>query len=362
MSPRPATEIHMQCKQTSLALALALVIGIAQISFASAVCAGETRFGGTMFFDITHLDEHYNDTGTTDASGYGLDVKRFYFGVNHTLDDTWSLALTTDANYSSSDGQTNLFVKKAYVEGAFSSAAVLRIGSADTPWIGYVDKAQGFRYVEKGLVDRSKFGSSADWGLHLGGTLAGEQFDYAVSVVSGRGYKNISRSGRMDVEARLAYTPTKHMVFALGAYSGTRGKDLESTPAQHTARRVSAMVAYIGESTRIGADYFQADDWNTVTAPVSDTSDGWSAWASHAFDERYTVFARMERARPSRDLDSYAQDRYAHLGLEYAVTKGFDLALVWKQAALDVGSQGVHGTLTRNRRTHEIGAWGQVAF
>jgi hypothetical protein len=212
------------------------------------------------------------------------------------------------------------------------------------------------------LVDRSKFGSSADWGLHVGGRLGGERLDYAVSVVSGRGYKNISRSGRMDVEARLAYLPRKEWVFALGAYSGTRGKDLESSPAQHTARRVSAMAAYIGESTRIGVDYFQADDWNTVTAPESDTSDGWSAWASHAFDERYTVFARMERASPSRDLDSHAQDRYAHLGLEYAVTEGFDLALVWKQAALDVGIHDAPGTLTRNRRSHEIGVWGQVAF
>jgi hypothetical protein len=40
-------------------------------------------------------------------------VKRFYLGVDHKFNDVWSANLTTDFNYVSGDGETNLLVKKA---------------------------------------------------------------------------------------------------------------------------------------------------------------------------------------------------------------------------------------------------------
>ena len=138
------------------------------------------NFAGKMYFDFTHIDQKNSDTGKTDKTGTGTDVKRFYFSVSHQFDDIWSANLTTDFNYVPSDGQTNLFVKKAYVQGKFSKAAVLRIGSADMPWIPFVEHQYGFRYVEPTLTDRHHFANSADWGVHLGGKLgSNDMFSYA---------------------------------------------------------------------------------------------------------------------------------------------------------------------------------------
>ncbi|HET7299035.1 MAG TPA: porin, partial [Oleiagrimonas sp.] len=128
--------------------------------------ADKTRVSGRMYTDFTHLDKTSNGVKSA-SSGTGLDVKRFYLTVDHDFNDIWSAHLTTDFNYVSNDGETQLFVKKAYLQGDFSDMATLRVGSASTPWIPFVEDWYGYRFVENTLVDRMKFGNSADWGLHL---------------------------------------------------------------------------------------------------------------------------------------------------------------------------------------------------
>ena len=182
----------------------------------------DNKIGGRMFFDLTNIDKTSNGKDTA-ASGTGLDVKRFYLTVDHKFNDIWSANLTTDFQYSSAIGNTELFVKKAYVQGSFDPAFNLRVGAADMPWIPYVEKFYGMRYVENTLTDRLKYGNSSDWGLHGFGNL-GNNFNYAVSVVSGAGYKNPTRSKGMDVEGRVAYTPNENFVVAVGGYSGKLGK------------------------------------------------------------------------------------------------------------------------------------------
>lgn len=92
----------------------------------------DNKIGGRMFFDLTNIDKTSNGKDTA-ASGTGLDVKRFYLTVDHKFNDIWSANLTTDFQYSSAIGNTELFVKKAYVQGSFDPAFNLRVGAADMP-------------------------------------------------------------------------------------------------------------------------------------------------------------------------------------------------------------------------------------
>jgi len=324
----------------------------------------DTKFSGKMFFDFSNIDQKNSDTGKTDASGTGLDVKRFYLGVDHQFNDIWSANLTTDFNYVSSDGETNLFVKKAYVQGKFDQAAVLRIGSADMPWIPFVENYYGFRYVENTLTDRLKYANSADWGLHLGGDLgANKVANYAVSVVNGGGYKNPSRSKGVDVEGRVGFVPFEGMVVAVGGYSGHLGKETESIDAPHTAQRGDVLVAYADKKVRVGAEYFTAKDWgNLVLSPVGDKADGYSLWASFALTDDVALFGRYDNAKLSKDVDRQAKDVYYNLGLQYQVTKGFKLAAVWKHEKADHSVADPVPPHVQNVKTNEIGVFGEVAF
>src|SRR5262249_8696258 len=123
-------------------------------------------------------------------------------------------------------------------------AFVARLGSADLPWVPFVEDIYGLRYVENVLIDRLKFGTSADWGLHAGGKVSDGMFNYGASVVNGAGYKNPTRSKSMDFEGRMGIAPLQGLSLAIGAYSGKLGKDVEgtTTPVKHTANRLDALA------------------------------------------------------------------------------------------------------------------------
>jgi hypothetical protein len=313
--------------------------------------ADNTRIGGTMYADFTNLDQTSNGMKTA-SSGTGLDVKRFYLSIDHEFNDIWSANLTTDFNYVSNDGETHLFVKKAYVQGAFSKLATLRVGSASTPWIPFVEDWYGYRFVENTLTDRLKFGNSADWGVHLLGDSG--LFDYQVSMLNGGGYKHPDRSNSVDFEARVGFTPFSGFVVAVGGYTGNLGKDTATSPALHDAHRYDAMVAYQANGLRLGAEWFKADNWNNVTTPVSDAADGYSLWGSYDFSAA-SVFARYDRAKPSKDLDPNLVDTYYNVGVAFPITKGVRVAVAYKNERLRNGT-------TVDVKSREIGAWGEVKF
>ncbi|HJU25413.1 MAG TPA: carbohydrate porin [Rhodanobacteraceae bacterium] len=310
-----------------------------------------TKIGGTMFTDFTNIDQTSNGR-KTDLAGTGLDVKRFYLSVDHKFTDIWSANLTTDFNYSSSDGETQLFVKKAYLQGTFSPLAILRVGSAGLPWTSLAEDFYGYRFVEDTLVPRAKFGQTADWGLHMLGDNG--VFNYAASVVNGAGYKNPSRSNSVDFEGRVGVQPVKGLMFAVGGYSGDLGKDTQSTPAQHTAHRYDALAAYNSNGLRLGAEWFRADDWNNVNTTVTDSADGWSLWGSYDFAAA-SVFARYDRVNPSKDIDPSLRDTYYNLGVAFPVTKGVRVAVAYKNERLKDDS-------STDVRTREFGAWGEVKW
>ena len=316
-----------------------------------AAWAENTKVGGTMFADFTNIDQTSNGR-KTDASGTGLDVKRFYLSVDHKFDDTWSANLTTDFNYVSNDGETQLFVKKAYLQGAFDELATLRVGSANMAWIPFVEDWYGYRFVENTVVDKMKLGNSADWGLHLFGDNG--LFNYQISAINGGGYKNPSRSDHVDFEGRVGLQPVKGLMFAVGAYEGDLGKDTQTVPTLHSARRYDAMAAWNRDGLRLGAEWFKADNWKNVATPATDTASGWSLWGSYDF-ARASVFARYDHVKPSKELDPSLKDSYWNAGVAFPITKGMKVALAYKDERL-------HNDTTIDIHTREIGAWGEVKF
>ena len=349
------------------AAALACGIGAAQ---ADTAITENTTIGGKGFFDLTNIDQKNNDVQQA-ANGSGVDVKRFYLSATHSFGDIWSANITTDFQYSSALSATELYIKKAYVQAKLSDAFWVRAGSADLPWVPMDEDLYGYRYVENVLVDRLKFGTSADWGVHAGGKLADGKFNYAVSLINGNGYKNPSRSKSMDVEARVGFVPVKGLTAALGVYSGKLGKDVEgaTAPPQHTAQRVTAMLGYANDAFRVGGEYFTADNWNSVTSATQDKADGFSVWGAYNFTKQLAAFARFDSAKPSKDVAPDLKDTYFNAGLAYKPRKNVDIAFVVKNEKAENGSVKTSlgtGTLTGGTagdgKITEVGLWAQVAF
>ncbi len=315
-----------------------------------------TKLSGRMYYNLSNIEDSSKGV-KTDKSGFAFDIKRFYLGVDHKFDDVWSMNLTTDFQYSSAISSTEVYLKKAYVQAKLSDALVLRAGAADLPWVPFAENWYGMRYIENTIADRLKFGTSADWGLHAGGKVAGGSLEYAVAGLNGNGYKNPSRSKGLDFEGRVSYSPTEKTVIGVGAYSGTLGKDKQTVDALHTANRVDFLAAYMSGNTRLGVEYFQAKNWNNVLTAATDKASGYSLWGSIGLtDGGVTLFGRYDKTDLSKTLDPSLQDTYYNLGVEFPVVKGVKLAAVYKHT----GQQ--NDAKSKDLETNEFGMWGEFRF
>ena len=347
---------------------------------------GSTSVSGRMYYDISDINQKsFNPaTGTKtpgSSNGVGFDIKRFYVGIDHKFNDMFSANITTDFNYQSSLGQSAIYIKKAYLQAKFNDALIVRLGSADLPWVPFMEDQYGNRYIENVIIDRTKYGTSADWGVHALGKFGDNgMFSYQVSVINGSGYKAVStgvgstRTHSVDVEGRVSMN-IQHFTFAVGGYDGKLGKDVIGTSTR-SASRVDVAGIYNDSHFRIGAEYFKA--WNdsttaVLTANSKDEAEGYSIFGSYNLTKKISVFGRYDWLNPRQVTVASGRDNYFNVGISYEPTKIVDFALVYKRDSVDNlglstsnGTIGPLGTsaqmLGRNGTYDEVGLWGQLRW
>lgn len=355
---------------------------------AAPAMAQDTTVSGRVYYDLTNVDQTSDGAKQAAPSGNAFDIKRFYVQIDHRFNDQWSADLTTDAQYNSTLGATELFIKKAYVQGKFSDAFTVRVGSADTPWIPYAEDIYGFRYVEKTITDGLNQGTSADWGVHVLGKF-GNSLSYQISAVNGQGYKvapgtgSAPRPDAIDVEGRVSWQQNGFNL-AIGGYSGKLGKDAVGVTSYNTATRFNALAAYVKGPVRVGVEYFKTNDWNATVSGVSTTyitentydgsADGTSVFGSYQFTPNFNIFARWDQAKFDDHNPAIAanlqnpKENYYLVGVSYSPYKNVDFSLGYKNTKVDHGTLAlVDGTVgatngaDEGKRT-EIGLWGQFRW
>ena len=326
-----------------------------------------TTLSGRMYYNISSVHREVNGVGT--ESDVGLLIKRFYLGVDHRFNNVFSASVTADVD---SVGATNgalvgrgFYIKKAFLQVRLDPALTIQIGSSDLPWVPYSEGIYGYRYIEQTLIDRVKFGTSADWGIHLSGQLANGLISYAVSAVDGGGYRDPHLTNRVDLEGRVSL---RYHGFdaAVGGYSGQLGRNVAGGPATyHTATRLNALLAYRNSRFSVGGEYFWARNWAQVSSPIEDTSDGYSAFASVNVAPRISLFGRYDWVNPHRDTAPTLVEHYFDLGAQFSPYHNIDLSLVYKRdmannGVINTGNGLIGGTL---RGTYdEVGLFGQFRF
>ncbi len=150
----------------------------------------DTKISGRMYFDVTHIDNRANGARVAGGgNGANFDIKRFYIGIDHTFNSIFSANVTTDATYDSGSANGQIYLKKAYLQAKIDPLLTVRLGAADLPWVPYVEGIYGYRYFEQVVVDRTKFGTSSDWGVHASVSTFDGIVNYAFAAVNGGGYK-----------------------------------------------------------------------------------------------------------------------------------------------------------------------------
>jgi hypothetical protein len=345
----------------------------------------DTKISGKAFFNVSNINQTSTDLlgNTTDnaQNGTQTELKRFYIGVDHKFNDVFSANITTDFRYNANGTSKDVlvFVKKAWLQAKLNDAFAVRIGESDLPWVPFVENLYGYRFVESTLIDRTKFGTSTDWGVHVLGSFGKGLVSYQVSAINGAGYKTLSRSSNtIDLEGRVSVNPIKPITLAVGGYSGKLGKSNDTLNVNHRATRFNAVAAYTDKRIRAGIEYFSAKNWNNITtapeplpAPVTpnDKSHGWSAFGSFAFTPKISAFGRYDWVKPTQVVlagtDGSVRDHYLNAGVDYKPIPPLDFALVYKHERARNGfintANGNIGGLDRGKYD-EIGLFGQFVF
>jgi len=334
--------------------------------------AADTTVGAILFADASNISNRADGVKTS-QSGTNYDLKRAYLIFDHKFNNVFSADVTTDVTYDGTTKASQLFIKKAYLQAKLSDALTIRAGSAELPWVPFVEKIYGYRYVEQLMIDRTKFGTTTDWGLHAFGSLANGVLGYQVSVVNGNGFKipaqgTVNRTSRLDVEGRVNAT-LKGFTVAVGGYEGKLGQAITNTPTYNSAQRFDLLGAYVNDRFRIGGEYFWAKAWGKDVVQANsakvNNSQGYSVFASFNFTKQIAAFGRYDWVKPQETTALTFVDHYFNLGVSYSPIKPIDLALVYKREAVDNGSistaEGTIGGVSRGTYD-EVGLFTQVKF
>lgn len=334
--------------KTSLSVSVLLAAsGLLVIS--APVSASQTTLSSQVFANFSNIqidDQHQ------DIEDWQLDVKRFYLNLDHQFNDDWSLTVTTDVQWQRQQDPTDIWFRHAYIKRNFNQGSTLKIGVAELPWIDYIARRVGYRYVDQSLTPKNKLAGPTDLGIHYGHKSA--HFSYAVSAITGGGFQKPTVGDRIDLEASAVWHINKQFDFALGAYQGTRALDKDEAEKNHTAERFNAALSYLHQGVRFGVEYVYNDNWNQVNKIPQDASSGWGTWASYAFKPGYSAFARYDTINPNRRLNASLERDYIQLGVDYKATSYLTLALVAKQSNID--------SATVERTQNEVGIWSMWNF
>jgi len=312
-----------------------------------------TSVSGRMYYDVSWVQNQVNGVNTGNVNGVGFDIKRFYVGIDHKFNDVYSANITTDFQFASAISATELFIKKAYLQAKYSDALQIRLGATDLPWVPFVEDLYGYRFVENVVIDRTKFGTSSDWGIHASGKLLKDgMLNYAVAVVNGSGYKSPSGAGNathfksVDVEGRVNLN-VQDFVFAVGGYYGKLGADVQTANDHHSATRLDALAMYKTNAWRLGFEYFLANNYSAalVTSVAGNREEGFSGFASYQFTPKWSVFGRYDYVEPNKKSAPVTKDNYFNVGIDWQPVKIVDFALVYKRDKAD------HGTISTSNGT-----------
>lgn len=357
--------------QTAILVAAAATMGVAPLAYADDL-QPSTTVSGLVYFDLADASStQYDSTkkpgsADVDPSGPGIDVTRFYLGIYHLFDDTWSAKLLPFYTSTATPGSTPWFIKEAYLQGKFNGWATMRLGTAVEPWTSYVEPIYGYRFVEQTFTEREGIANTADVGAHLAGK--DDLFNYDVAVVNGGGYKNPGRTKAVDEEARIGLTPIAGLTFALGVYSGELGQYTEAAEAanvgkqKNTATRLDFLAAWKADGLTLGGEYAHAKNFSTslIFSNTTDSEVGYSLFGSYDFTPAYSVFARYDDYRPNDDTNSAVQEKYWNTGFAWRSSANLTWALVYKS---DRTEDNLKRLLDNNRLdSDQFGLWAQVKF
>ncbi|HUW91725.1 MAG TPA: hypothetical protein VMV74_01060 [Bacteroidales bacterium] len=260
-------------------LFLLFAAGAMTLSFSAGAQQTEEFKPSGKLFGLLFADFHNTSTGGENVNVF--QVTRSYFGYDYGFSKTFSSRIMFDATTQTVGGKVLMsgYLRNAYLQFDHGKVTI-RGGLIGAEQISMAEKFWGYRYISKPVLDNTGMASSTDLGILVKYKPA-EILTLDMSVVNGRGYKDIAPDTTLKLLTGFTLTPAKNILFR--GYYDMMGR---GDSRQWTA---SFSGAYIDKNFTLGAEYFMQN--NHLIAKGENYS-GINIFTAVKFAEKYSFFAR----------------------------------------------------------------------
>lgn len=264
-----------------------------------------------VFFDYTDS----SDSSKVDEFA----LKRVYLTFSKSISDELSVTIQTDVDTNSSP--KNIYLKNAKVDWKTLDGNIV-IGLQGMNMFKVQEGNWGKRYLDKTIMDRFKYSSSADMGI--GYYHSKDKFHGSILITNGAGFKKSENDSHKKLSLQFIYGNTnlsKSDGFNVGAVLSHEPYDRdgevtipEEPAGEHSKKVFGVFGGYAKDNLRVGAEWSQLDDSGLLTGNYNNNLT--SVYCNYALNNKQSLIVKYDMVSGNKDAN------YALVAMEFAPTKG----------------------------------------
>jgi len=264
-----------------------------------------------VFFDYTDS----SDSSKVDEFA----LKRVYLTFSKSISDELSVTIQTDVDTNSSP--KNIYLKNAKVDWKTLDGNIV-IGLQGMNMFKVQEGNWGKRYLDKTIMDRFKYSSSADIGI--GYYHSKDKFHGSILITNGAGFKKSETDSHKKLSLQFIYGNTnlsKSDGFNVGAVLSHEPYDRdgevtipEEPAGEHSKKVFGVFGGYAKDNLRVGAEWSQLDDSGLLTGNYNNNLT--SVYCNYALNNKQSLIVKYDMVSGNKDAN------YALVAMEFAPTKG----------------------------------------
>jgi hypothetical protein len=264
-----------------------------------------------VFFDYTDS----SDSSKVDEFA----LKRVYLTFSKSISDELSVTIQTDVDTNSSP--KNIYLKNAKVDWKTLDGNIV-IGLQGMNMFKVQEGNWGKRYLDKTIMDRFKYSSSADMGI--GYYHSKDKFHGSILITNGAGFKKSETDSHKKLSLQFIYGNTnlsKSDGFNVGAVLSHEPYDRdgevtipEEPAGEHSKKVFGVFGGYAKDNLRVGAEWSQLDDSGLLTENYNNNLT--SVYCNYALNNKQSLIVKYDMVSGNKDAN------YALVAMEFAPTKG----------------------------------------
>ena len=260
-------------------------------------------------------------TDKEEAESFAL--KRVYLTFSKVISEELSVTIQTDVDSESSP--QNIYLKNAKADWKTLNGTVV-IGLQGMNMFKIQEMNWGKRYLDKTVMDRFQYSSSADMGI--GYYHSKDKLHGSILMTNGTGFKKSEDDSHKKLSLQLIYGNSKlsksdgfnvGAVFSHEPYEREGEVGIPEQPTgEHTKKVFGFFGGYAKNNLRIGAEWNQLEDSGLLDGNYNDNLS--SFYINYAFNPKNTLVMKHDMVSGNKDAN------YTLVAVEFAPTKGLNVA------------------------------------